>query len=77
MKQFLQRINKLNALTELKQFESTNEHEKIMFPVHHKIKRLTNETKSNNIDEDVDFNSDHVEAIILRAYEAAQHMVAS
>ncbi|CAF1415335.1 unnamed protein product, partial [Rotaria magnacalcarata] len=35
------------------------------------------ETKSNNIDEDVDFNSDHVEAIILRAYEAAQHMVAS
>ncbi|CAF3439445.1 unnamed protein product [Rotaria socialis] len=75
MKQFLQRINKLNALTELRQFESTNTHERITFPVHHKIKRLTHETESSNMDEDGDFNSDNVETIIHRAYEVAQQMV--
>ncbi|CAF1621360.1 unnamed protein product [Rotaria magnacalcarata] len=75
MKQFLQRINKLNALTELRQFESTNKHATITFPVHHKIKRFTPETESNNIDEDDDFNSDNVETIIHRADEAVQQMV--
>ncbi|CAF3272082.1 unnamed protein product [Rotaria socialis] len=75
MKQFLQRINKLNALTELRQFESTNKHATITFIVHHKMKRFTHETESSNIDEDDDFNSDNVETIIHRAYEVAQQMV--
>ncbi|CAF1075093.1 unnamed protein product [Rotaria sordida] len=74
MKQFLKRINKLNSLTELKQFEFTNKQEKINFPVHHKNKRFNNQTKSNFTDEDTDFNSNNVETIILRAYEAAQQM---
>ncbi|CAF0917279.1 unnamed protein product [Adineta steineri] len=77
MKQFLQRINKLNALTELKQFESSNKYEQIIFPVHHKIKPVTIETELDDIDEDNNFNSDNVEIIVYRAFEAAQQMVIS
>lgn len=77
MKQFLERINKLNALTELKQFESGNQQEKIIFPIHHKIKRTNKETEFNTINEDVNFNADNVETIIFQAYEAAQEMVVS
>ncbi|CAF4242226.1 unnamed protein product [Rotaria sp. Silwood2] len=77
IKQFLQRINKLNALTEIKQFESNNKKAKIVFPVHHKIKRINEYNESNNITEDTDFSSEHIEEIILRAYETAQEMVES
>lgn len=76
IKQFLQRINKLNALTELKQFESINNQEKIIFPVHHKVKHLYTETDSNIIN-DEDFHTDDVETIIFQAYEVAQEMVTS
>ena len=74
MRQFLQRINKPHALMELRQFESTNIHEKIMFPVEHKMKQLTNEIDFNDTDEDDDFNCNNVEEIIGQAYEAAQQM---
>ncbi|CAF1462118.1 unnamed protein product [Rotaria sordida] len=77
IKQFLQRINKLNALTEIKQFESNNKKAKMVFPVHHKIKRINEYNESNNITEDTDFSSEHIEEIILRAYETAQEMVES
>ena len=74
MKQLLQRINKLNALLELRQFESTNIYEKIMFSVHHKIRQLANEIDFSDIDEDDDSNCNNVEEIIGQAYEAAQQM---
>jgi hypothetical protein len=77
MKQFLQRINKLNALTELKQFESNNMKEKINFPVHHKVKQHTVEVNSNNVEEGDDYNLENVEKIIILAYETAQEMVVS
>ena len=72
IKQFLQRINKLNAVMELRQFESTNIYEKIMFPVHHKIRQIANEIDFCDMDEDDDFNCNNVEEIIGQAYEAAQ-----
>ncbi|CAF3986089.1 unnamed protein product [Rotaria sp. Silwood2] len=77
MKQFLKRVNKLNALTELKQLELTNKIEKIYFPIHHKIKRLTNQSGLNITDEITDFNSSNIEKIIVQAYEAAQDMAVS
>ncbi|CAF3518851.1 unnamed protein product [Rotaria socialis] len=75
MKQLLQRINKLNALTEIRQCEEVNHHEQIRFPVHHKIKRLFNEANQNDNDEDADFNANNIEVTISQAYEAAQQMV--
>ncbi|CAF4547192.1 unnamed protein product [Rotaria sp. Silwood2] len=77
MKQFLKRINKLNALTELKQLELTNKIEKINFPIHHKIKKLTNQSELNITDEITDFNSSNIEKIIVQAYEAAQYLAIS
>ena len=74
MKQFLKRIHKLNALTELKQFESTNKQEKIIFPVHHKVKCVNQANESNIIYEDVNFDKENIEEIVLRAYEVAQEM---
>ena len=74
MKQCLQRISKLNALKELRQFESTNIYGKIMFPVHQKIRQLANEIDFCDMDEDDDFNCNNVEEIIGQAYEAAQQM---
>ncbi|CAF1610337.1 unnamed protein product [Adineta ricciae] len=74
MKQFLKRINKLNSLTELKQYELTNNEEKINFPVHHKNKRFHNDTRRNVADSNVDFVSANVQAIVHRAYESAQQM---
>ena len=59
MKHFLQRTKKFNALTELKQFESTNKQEEIIFPAHHRIKCVNTGNK----------------CYILRAYEGAQEMV--
>ena len=47
MKQFFKRINKLNALTELKQYELTNKYDKIIFPIHHKLKQTIIQTESN------------------------------
>ncbi|CAF1614896.1 unnamed protein product [Rotaria magnacalcarata] len=65
MKQLLKRINKLNALTEIRQCEEVNHHEQIRFPVHHKIKRLFNEANQND---------NNIEVTISQAYEAAQQM---
>ena len=75
MKQFLERVIKLNALTELKQFESINQQERIIFPVHHKIKRIYKEAEFNDIDENANFNPDNVETVIFRAYEVVQEML--
>jgi len=75
MKQFLKRINKLNALTELKQSELTSKYGKIVFPTHHKIKQFTVQTDWNIDNKNIDFNSDNVETIIHQAYQVAQHMV--
>jgi hypothetical protein len=77
MKQFLKRINKLNALTELKQFELTNKIEKINFPIHYKIKNFTDQSESNIIDEITDFNSNNVEKLISLSYESAKDMIIS
>lgn len=77
IKQFLQRINKLNALTEIKQFESTNTQSKIVFPVHHKIKGMKKERELEHSNELECFDSDHVEQTVLRAYELAQEIVES
>jgi hypothetical protein len=74
MRQFLKRINKLNALTELKHFESINEYDKIIFPIHHKIKQVIVQTGSNTNNKDINFNTDDVETIILKAYQVAQQM---
>ncbi|CAF3037103.1 unnamed protein product [Rotaria sp. Silwood2] len=77
MKQFLKRINKLNALPELKLLELTNKIEKINFSIHHKIKKLTKQSELNITDEITDFNSSNIEKIIVQAYEAAQDMAVS
>jgi hypothetical protein len=74
IKQFLKRIDKLNSLTELKQYEFTNTEEKINFPIHHKNKRLNNHIQSNVHDQDNDFKTSNIQKIIFRAYEAAQQM---
>ncbi|CAF1435863.1 unnamed protein product [Rotaria sordida] len=74
IKQFLKRIDKLNALTELKQFELTNEYDKIIFPVHHKVKRLIDDTGSKINEKNIYFHVDYVEEIIFKAYEVAQQM---
>ncbi|CAF3303165.1 unnamed protein product [Rotaria sp. Silwood2] len=74
IKQFLKRIDKLNALTELKQFESTNEYDKIIFPVHHKIKKLIDDTGSTINEKSIYFHANYVEEIIFKAYEVAQQM---
>jgi len=79
IKQFLQRINKLNALTEIKQFESTNDQAKIVFPVHHKVKRMKNQNRdpnpNPNPNESPRFDLNHIETIILCAYDIAQEIV--
>ncbi|CAF4164695.1 unnamed protein product [Rotaria magnacalcarata] len=77
MKQFLKRIDKLNALTELKQFELTNEYDKIIFPVHHKIKGLIDDTGSKINEKNIYFHVDYVGEIIFKAYEVAQQMAAN
>lgn len=77
MKQFLRRINKLNALTEIKQYEITNYIEKIQFPVHHKIKKIADQTESNIIDETINYNVQEIEQIIIDAYRIAQDMATS
>ncbi|CAF4536306.1 unnamed protein product [Rotaria sp. Silwood2] len=74
IKQFLKRIDKLNALTELKQYESTNEYDKIIFPVHHKIKKVINDTGSTINAESIHFHVNYVKEIIFKAYEVAQQM---
>ncbi|CAF1456819.1 unnamed protein product [Rotaria sordida] len=74
MKQFLKRIDKLNALTKLKQFESNNEQEKITFPIYHKIKQHTFSAGIDVNDEEFDCSLIDVEAIILQAYDVAQRM---
>ena len=74
--QFLKRINKLNVLTELKQFELTNNEQKIIFPVHHKVKRLISQIKSNTSTKTNNFDTDGLEKIILQAYKVAQEMAA-
>lgn len=76
IKQFLKRIDKLNALTELKQYESMNEHEKIIFPIHHKVKRHSTSTSIHGNNEDIDYDSRNVEEIIAQAYQVAQQMIA-
>ncbi|CAF3294904.1 unnamed protein product, partial [Rotaria sp. Silwood2] len=68
---------KINALTELKQFELTNRSEQIVFPVHHKVKQLIIQTQSNTNKNDVTFNSNNIEIIILEAYQTAQQMAIS
>ncbi|CAF1651111.1 unnamed protein product [Rotaria sordida] len=70
----LSAIDKLNALTELKQFELTNEYDKIIFPVHHKVKRLIDDTGSKINEKNIYFHVDYVEEIIFKAYEVAQQM---
>ena len=77
IKQFLHRVNKLNALTELKQFELTNGSEKIVFPVYHKVKQLIVQTELNDSKNDAYFNSSNLEIIILEAYRRAQDMAIS
>ncbi|CAF1351263.1 unnamed protein product [Rotaria sp. Silwood1] len=73
--QFLKRLNKLNALTELKHFEETNTEQKIVFPVHHKIRRFMDKKESNNNTGLTSFNTHDLEKIILHAYEVAQEMI--
>ena len=73
LKQFLKRINKLNVLMELKQCESANNNQKIFFPIHHKIKRF-NLGKVSSLDENIGFNTDILEKIVLQAYKVAQEM---
>ncbi|CAF4227452.1 unnamed protein product, partial [Rotaria magnacalcarata] len=75
--QFLKRINKLNVLTELKQFEATNSEQKIIFPVHHKIKQFLTETNSQTSFNIIDLNTNNLEKLIFRAYEVAQEMAIS
>lgn len=74
IKQFLKRIDKLNALTELKQFEFTNEYDTIIFPIHHKIRRLIDNTGSEINEKNIHFHVDYVEEVIYKAYEVAQQM---
>ncbi|CAF1501640.1 unnamed protein product [Adineta ricciae] len=79
IKQFLKRTDKINALTELKQYELNNQHDKISFPVHHKIRKHLLNTESNinetNINEtNMNFHSNAIEETIFRAYEVAKEM---
>ncbi|CAF1313939.1 unnamed protein product [Rotaria sp. Silwood1] len=73
MKQFLKRINKLNVLTEMKQYETTNNNEKIFFPIHHKIKQF-NLQKVSKVDGNIGFNTNILEEIVLEVYKVAQEM---
>ncbi|CAF2079698.1 unnamed protein product, partial [Rotaria magnacalcarata] len=75
--QFFKRINKLNVLTELKQFEATNSETKNYFPVHHKIKQFLTETNSQTSFNIIDLNTNNLESLIFRAYEVAQEMAIS
>lgn len=77
VQQFLQRLNKLNALSEIKQFERNNNHARIVFPVHHKVKRLNKQNNSNDSGEYDCFDWKYTENIIAHAYEVAQQMAAS
>ncbi|CAM4746388.1 unnamed protein product [Rotaria magnacalcarata] len=75
--QFFKRINKLNVLTELKQFEATNSETKNYFPVPHKIKQFLTETNSQTSFNIIDLNTNNLESLIFRAYEVAQEMAIS
>ncbi|CAF1416682.1 unnamed protein product [Adineta steineri] len=77
IKQFLNRIDKLNALTELKQFELNNTDQKIIFPIHHKIKRHIILPEHNNNNDEIDYNLVNIEEVIFDAYNVAQQMATS
>lgn len=77
IKQFLKRSDKLNALTELKQYELMNEYDKISFSVHHKVKRHANSTIIDTNNEDTHYDSRNIEEIITQAYQVAQQMATS
>lgn len=74
--QFLQRVNKLNVLNELKQFEATNNEHKIIFPVHYKIKRFASQASSSINIENVNFSMNTINKIIHQAYDVAKQMAA-
>jgi hypothetical protein len=77
VKQFLKRMDKLNALAELKQYESMNEHGRIIFPVHHKVKQHAPSTVIDVNQDDIDYDPTSVEKVIILAYQVAQEMATS
>ncbi|CAF3826953.1 unnamed protein product [Rotaria sp. Silwood1] len=77
MKQSLKRVNELNVLTELKQFEVSNNEEKIIFPIHHIVKSLIFQLGSKNNNNNVSFDIDTLENIILQPHQVAQEMTFS
>ena len=54
-----------------------NEHDKIMFPVHHKVKHHATLPGIDINDGDIDCDSRNVEEIIIQSYQVAQKMAAS
>ena len=77
IKQFLKRINRLNVLIEIKRFEETNEEHKIVFPTHHKIKRLFSENLFSSKTSDETFDVDVLDRVIGQAFQMAQEMATS
>ena len=51
-----------------------NEHDKIIFPVHHKVKHRATSTIIGANNEDIDYNYGKIEEIITQAYKIAQEM---
>ena len=72
--QFLHRINKLNVLLELKEFEANNHENQIIFPMHYKIRKFVCQTKSMIRTGSDCFSIDTIEEIIQQAYQVAQQM---
>ena len=72
--QFLKRVNKLNVLTELKEFEANNHENQIIFPMHYKIRKFISQTKSTMTTGNDSFSIDALEEIIQQAYQVAQEM---
>ncbi|CAF1136185.1 unnamed protein product [Rotaria sordida] len=62
---------------ELKQFEVSNNQQKIIFPIHHKVKPLVFQPGSKINNDNVSFDIDTLEKIILQAYQVAQEMTIS
>ncbi|CAF3958390.1 unnamed protein product [Rotaria sordida] len=66
-----------SIVLELKQFEVSNNQQKIIFPIHHKVKPLIFQSGSKINNDNVSFDIDTLEKIILQAYQVAQEMTIS
>ena len=77
IKQFLKGIDRINALTKLREYESLNKHGRIMFPVHHKVKQHPTLTDIGINDGDIDCDSRNIEEIIIQFCQVAQQIAVS